>query len=197
MVYVGLDGTAVPRDFPLHHQIIVREPLAEGNTVFLSLSPDWDHRRAPAGQRALTLSTHTDLAAWWQLFETDRAAYEARKNIYVERMLAAAGKVLPQRRQAAQLILPGTPITFQRFTRRAWGWVGGFPQTNLWQAWGPRLGRNLWLVGDTIFPGQSTAAVALGGLRVAHMILAEKGISAGRVMSIPTPHPYVIGEEGL
>lgn len=173
MLYVGLDDAAIPAEFPLHHQVIAREPLAEGNTVFLSLSPVWDEGRAPAGQRALTISTHTRLADWWQLFEHDRPAYEARKAVYMERMLAAAETALPGLRQAANLILPGTPVTFQRFTRRAWGWVGGFPQTSLFRAWGPRLGPNLWLVGDSIFPGQSTAAVALGGLRVAGTILSE------------------------
>jgi hypothetical protein len=75
-------------------------------------------------------------------------------------------------RDAANLVLPGTPVTFQRFTRRLWGWVGGFPQTSLFRAWGPRLGRNLWLVGDSIFPGQSVPAVALGGMRVARSLLA-------------------------
>ena len=69
--------------------------------------------------------------------------------------------------------MPGTPVTFQGFTRRAWGWVGGFPQTNLFRAWGPRLGRNLWMVGDSIFPGQSVTAVALGGVRVANDVLAR------------------------
>ena len=49
MVYVGLDGDVVPADSPLHHQIVVGEPLAEGNTVFLSMSPAWDQDRAPAG----------------------------------------------------------------------------------------------------------------------------------------------------
>ncbi|GAB4430624.1 MAG: NAD(P)/FAD-dependent oxidoreductase [Anaerolineae bacterium] len=171
MVYVGLDESAIPPDFPLHHQVIVREPLAEGNTVFLSLSPAWDTGRAPAGQRALTLSTHTRLQPWWQLFETDRAAYEARKAEYAERMLAAAQIALPHLREAAGLILPGTPVTFQRFTRRQWGWVGGFPQTNLFRTWGPRLLPGLWMVGDSIFPGQSTAAVAMGGLRVASAVL--------------------------
>jgi phytoene dehydrogenase-like protein len=73
--------------------------------------------------------------------------------------------------------MPGTPVTFQRFTRRKWGWVGGFPQTGLLRAFGPRLGRSLWMVGDSIFPGQSTAAVALGGLRVAQMALREMEIS--------------------
>jgi phytoene dehydrogenase-like protein len=91
-------------------------------------------------------------------------------------MLAAAETVLPGLRDAAHLIMPGTPVTFRQFTRRAWGWVGGFPQTSLFRAWGPRLAPNLWLVGDSIFPGQSTAAVALGGLRVARTILAEAGV---------------------
>ncbi len=171
MAYIGLDEAAIPPDFPLHHQVIVREPLAEGNTVFLSLSPAWDAGRAPHGRRALTLSTHTRLQPWWQLFETDRTAYEARKTVYIERMLAAAQIALPNLRPAADLILPGTPVTFQRFTRRQWGWVGGFPQTSLFRAWGPRLLPGLWMVGDSIFPGQSTAAVAMGGLRVADAVL--------------------------
>lgn len=171
MLYIGLDESALPANFPLHHQVIVREPLAEGNTVFLSLSPAWDTGRAPAGRRALTLSTHTRLQPWWQLFNSDRAAYDARKADYVERMLAAAQIALPHLRHAADLVLPGTPVSFQRFTRREWGWVGGFPQTNLFRTWGPRLLPGLWMVGDSIFPGQSTAAVAMGGLRVAGAVL--------------------------
>jgi len=176
MVYAGLDARAVPVDVPLHHQVIVREPLGEGNSVFLSLSPAWDSGRAPAGRRALTISTHTALAPWWRLFHNDSRHYERRKEHYVERMVRAAERVLPGLRAAADLIMPGTPVTFQRFTRRAQGWVGGFPQTSIFQAWGPRLGAGLWMVGDSIFPGQSTAAVALGGMRVARAILAEADV---------------------
>lgn len=181
MLYVGLDGSALGGDFPLHHQVVVREPLEEGNTVFLSLSPGWDSERGPAGQRALTISTHTQLEPWWDLFERDRSTYEARKAAYTERMLDAAEVALPNLRQAASLILSGTPVTFQRFTRRAWGWVGGFPQTSLFRTRGPRLAPGLWMVGDSIFPGQSTAAVALGGLRVAAALLAEAGLQEQRV----------------
>ncbi len=88
----------------------------------------------------------------------------------VERVLAAAEAALPGLAGAARLILPGTPVSFQRFTHRSRGWVGGFPQTNLFRAWGPRLGPQLWLVGDSIFPGQSVLATALGGIRVAEAI---------------------------
>lgn len=170
MVYVGLDGAGLPLDLPLHHQVLAREPLGEGNSVFLSLSLPDDAARAPAGQRALTISTHTALRPWWDLFERDRDAYEARKIEYTERVLAAAEIALPGLRRAAKLVLPGTPVSFQRFTQRSYGWVGGFPQTNLFRAWGPRLGRGLWLVGDSIFPGQSILATALGGTRVAEAI---------------------------
>ena len=80
---------------------------------------------------------------------------------------------LPGIRDAARLTLPGTPVTFQHFTRRHMGWVGGFPQTSLLRTAGPRLSGRLWMVGDSTFPGQSTAAVALGGMRVAANILGE------------------------
>jgi C-3',4' desaturase CrtD len=185
MVYAGLDQTALPEDFPLHHQVIAREPLGEGNSVFVSISPSWDPGRAPAGRRAVTISTHTALAPWWRLFEVDRAGYEARKAAVAEQMLHTAGRALPGLGDATDLVLPGTPVTFQRFTRRAWGWVGGFPQTSLFRAWGPRLADGLWIVGDSIFPGQSTAAVALGGLRVGSAILAASGESVEHILTKP------------
>jgi C-3',4' desaturase CrtD len=173
VLYLGLDGSVMPTDFPLHHQVIVKRPLAEGNTVFLSISPEWEQGRAPEGKRAVTVSTHTGLSTWWGLFSKDRLAYKVLQADYTERLLSAGEQILPGLRQAAELVLPGSPVTFQRYTRRAWGWVGGFPQNNLLHAWGPRLMPGLWMVGDSIFPGQSTAATALGGLRIARAILEQ------------------------
>lgn len=171
MLYVGFDGAILPAQADLHTQVIKETPLGEGNSVFLSLSPEWDTARAPAGQRAVTISTHTALAPWWELHAKDRDAYEARKQEYTRRVFDAAEIALPGLREAAKLVLPGTPVTFQRFTHRHLGWVGGFPQTSLFASFPPRMGEGLWLVGDSIFPGQSTAAVALGGLRVAQDVL--------------------------
>lgn len=171
MLYLGIDEGVLPSDFSLHHQVIRREPLGETNSIFISISPDWDTARAPQGKRAVTISTHTSLEPWWSLFENDRAAYEKRKLEYTASTLAVAESILPGLRESIDLELPGTPVTFQRFTRRSWGWVGGFPQTSLLRTWAPRLADNLWMVGDSIFPGQSTAAVALGGLRVADDIV--------------------------
>ena len=178
MVYAGVEQRHVPKDLALHHQVLIAEPFAEGNSVFLSLSPTWDKTRAPAGKRALTISTHTHLSPWWHLVSNDRPAYERRKSEYVDRVLSAAEVALPGLRAAVELVLPGTPVTFQRFTRRHRGWVGGFPQTHLLRAWGPRIAKDLWMVGDTIFPGQSFPAVILGGMRVANNLLADIGMPA-------------------
>ena len=131
----------------------------------MSLSPawDWDKSRAPAGRRVLTISTHTALDPWWELYQENETTYEIRKSQYLERLLAGARRVLPDLDDRIELTLLGTPVTFQRFTRRAWGWVGGFPQTNLFRVWGSRIAQGVWIVGDSIFPGQSLPAVMMGG----------------------------------
>jgi C-3',4' desaturase CrtD len=187
MVYLGVDASAFPPDFPLHHQVVVGEPLGEGNSIFLSISPDWDIERAPVGRRAITISTHTDLGIWWDLFGSDRQAYDDRKQRYTEAILTAIEQILPGVGALSNLVLPGTPVSFERFTRRAFGWVGGFPQINLYQSWGPRVAPNVWMVGDSIFPGQSTAAVVLGGIRVAKDVQFTLAGFSTRTSNQPAP----------
>lgn len=176
-LYLGLDAARLPAAAADHHQVIVDagRPLGEGNSVFISLSDPEDESRAPAGKRAATLSTHTEIGLWWQLRrEEDPAAYEGRRDDYTKRLLRAAEQALPGIGDAAELILPGTPVTFQTFTRRPGGMVGGFPQSSLFGVRGPHIGiPNVKLVGDSIFPGQSTAGVTLGAMRVAEDVLTE------------------------
>jgi C-3',4' desaturase CrtD len=183
MAYLGVDEAAVnppggsqpPGGYAVdHHQVIVdpMKPLGEGNSVFVSISPGWDRARAPQGQRAITISTHTRAADWYAL-AGDEAAFEERKQMYLERLIDAAALALPRLKQHIRLALPGTPLTFERFTHRVNGMVGGFPQKSLWAGWAPRVDRGVWLVGDSVFPGQSTAGVTLGALRVARDLARE------------------------
>ncbi len=170
MAYVGIDGGILPGNFPLHHQVVEGRPLGEGRSIFISISPPWDNQRAPMGKRAVTISTHTRIEPWWDLHNNDPLGYESYKRRYLERVLRVANRVMPGIQEACEIVLPATPVTFERYTRRAFGWVGGFPQDSLFRSWGPRLGDTLWMVGDSIFPGQSIAATALGGLRVAEEV---------------------------
>lgn len=179
-LYLGLDSHKLPSGIPDHHQIIEdhTRPLGEGNSVFASLSDKDDARRAPQGMRAATLSTHTAVSPWWQLRNSNnKAAYLEKRDQYVERLLAAAEQAIPGIRNAITLCLPGTPVTFEFYTKRPFGMVGGFAQTSIFAANGSKTGiPNVWLVGDSIFPGQSTAGVTLGGMRVAHDVLAETAV---------------------
>ena len=167
VVYAAVAEAAVPSDLPLHHQILQGEPFDEGGAVFLSISPAADPSRAPRGFRALTLSTHTDLRRWWSLFQQDREAYARRKAEMVARVLQAAARVLPRLPEDLAWAEAATPITFQQFTGRPMGWVGGFPQPRLGRSCRSRIRPRLYLVGDSVFPGQSIPAVALGAWRVA------------------------------
>jgi phytoene dehydrogenase-like protein len=128
--------------------------------------------------RAITISTHTQTGDWWALRNAPdgKDAYKARVAAYTERMLDGAERAIPGLRRKIRLLKPGTPVTFRTFTRRHRGGVGGFPFTSLLTARGPGVGlTNTWLVGDSIFPGQSTAGVTMGALRVADEVARDHG----------------------
>lgn len=173
-LYAGVDAAIQPCND--HIQVVADygRPLGETNSIFLSFSMRDDTKRAPVGTRALTMSTHTRLADWWELRERadGQSAYEDRVALYTEKMLRNAEEAIPGLRSHIRFLLPGTPVTFRFFTRRYRGAVGGFPFTSLLKARGPWTGiPNTWLVGDSIFPGQSTAGVTMGALRVIDEIL--------------------------
>ena len=75
-LYLGVDTTQFPQNVPAHHQVILdaARPLGEGNSVFVSMSDTYDASRAPDGKRAITLSTHTELAPWWEMYKHNESA---------------------------------------------------------------------------------------------------------------------------
>jgi C-3',4' desaturase CrtD len=175
---------------PDHIQVVSSydQPLGETNSIFMSFSAQGDEKRAPAGHRALTISTHTRAADWWKLRDTPggQHEYDARVAEYSQRMLDNAEKAVPGLRRRIRLQLPGTPVTFKFYTRRHRGGVGGFPFTSLFKARGPWTGmQNAWLVGDSIFPGQSTAGVTMGALRVVDDVLRAWPASSTRKHASP------------
>jgi phytoene dehydrogenase-like protein len=95
------------------------------------------------------------------------------------RMLDTAALALPNLRSHIHYQQAGTPVSFWRYTRRHHGMVGGLPQhlrnSGLFSL-GPRAAgiAGLWLVGDSTFPGQSTAAVTQSGIRAYRAIRRER-----------------------
>jgi C-3',4' desaturase CrtD len=177
MAYVGLPAGIVPADCGLHHQLVFdpRMPLGEGNSVFLSFSGAGERQRARDGGRAVTLSTHTDVAGWERAFAD--GSYERRKVDYAGRLRAALEAVVPGGWERADVVECATPHTFSTYTGRARGLVGGFPQTpahaNL-RALAHRSGiAGLTLCGDSVFPGQSTVGASLSGVAAANALGAR------------------------
>ena len=165
--YVGVDAAALPDDIPLHHQVLLdeRAPLGEANSIFVSLSAANERGRARNGGRAITLSTHSDPERWENAYRNGGIASLQRE--YAGRMLAGLERATGKRLTPAFFEL-GTPHTFERYTLRYRGFVGGTPQrmesANL-RARSHRSGiEGLTLCGDTIFPGQSTVGVTLSAI---------------------------------
>lgn len=156
-----------------HLQLIAdsSQSLLEGNHVFASIAGAADRGRSPAGTRTVTVSTHVPLAELLLLGESERAE---RVAAIQSRMRATLARRAPEW-EAVESELPASPRTFERFTGRFGGFVGGLPRRAGWSAYrglfdGP-LERGLHLIGDSVFPGQSTLAVALGGVRAAERVL--------------------------
>ncbi len=170
-IYMGVDD-----DFQtdsLYHQFIIdkTKPMSEGNQFLLSTSAPFDRQMAPLGKRSITISTHTDPLRWWE-----RDAYDNKKNMLTQHILQRIHETFPLTNVHVQLI--GTPVTFARFTHRAFGKVGGYisngpfsllstyaPQTNV---------EGLWLCGDTVFPGAGSLGCALSGWIVADAITMDR-----------------------
>lgn len=173
VLHLGVDADKLPTGIADHHQIVrtYDGTMGEGETLYVSMSPLWDSSRAPDGKRAVTVSTHTKVQQWWDILEKDEEAYQAEKERYGQYMIDGIDGVIDGFQDAVDMVLPGSPVTYEFYTMRHKGMVGGFPQSSLFKARGPRTGiSNVRLVGDSVFPGQSTAGVTLGGIRVANNV---------------------------
>jgi phytoene dehydrogenase-like protein len=153
-----------------HHQILADydAPLGNGNNMFISASAADDLESAPPGHRAVMISTHCQLPEWQGLSADE---YAQKKNAIGRRLLTLARRVHPELGTRAVIMRVGTPLTYERFTRRPRGAVGGVRQTlansnqrALPHDVGPP---GFWMVGDSTWPGLGTVACVLGSRIVA------------------------------
>ena len=171
--YVAIDRRAVPDDSPLFHQVLrdYDRPTHDGNNVLVSLSAPDDPGYGPSGVRVATMSTHTDPRSWSGL---DPEAYKARKLDYQGRMLGALGRALPEAPSNLVHAEFASPRSFGRYTRRTLGAAGGSPVSRRNSTFlavdADVLGPGLWVVGDSVFPGQGTMATVLSAIRVVERI---------------------------
>ncbi len=184
MLYMVARAPEGARPSAQHLELVAdpQQAMTEGNHLFCSLSGALDLHRVPAGQRSLTVSTHVPLAELRTLTPEEQAA---RVEAIQQRMRATFARLAPEWDAGLVEVMTASPRTFQRFTRRAHGYVGGVPRRaglhNYARLSPMEVMPGLYLVGDSSFPGQSTLATALGGQRTAQLVLRK--MVRGRIRS--------------
>jgi C-3',4' desaturase CrtD len=177
VVFLGVPEAQVAGQTFTHHQLLqdyVR-PLGNGNNMFISVSAPGDEESAPAGRRAVMISTHCALDPWANL---PPDVYQARKRAAGDALVTLARHVYPTLGENASVYEVATPHTYARYVRRPSGAVGGVRQTLLntnQRAIPHSLGvPGFWLAGDTTWPGLGTVACVLGS-----RIVADGALSLG------------------
>lgn len=173
VVFLGVPEKEVQHQERTHHQLLhdYNSSLGNGNNMFISVSAPGDTLCAPAGYRAVMLSTHCGLDEWKNL---PLSVYENRKAEIGKRLLELARTVYPFLGQSPLVYDVGTPLTYRKYTQRKNGAVGGYKQSihnANFKAIPQNIGvPNFWLSGDTTWPGLGTAAGIMGSRLLAQQM---------------------------
>ncbi len=174
VIYLGVKAAAIPADCPPHLQFLYdyEGEIGENNSLFVSVSHPGDGR-APDGCATIIASSFVDASRWYG----EGVDYAAMKAEYTATAIAKLGRYFDL--APAQIIVTtaGTPRTFERYTGRERGIVGGIGQRV--STFGP-FGfatrtpvDRLWLVGDSTHPGEGTAGVSYSALTVVRQIVGS------------------------
>ncbi len=176
MLYLGIDAAAISNDSAHHFELIADTslPFMKGNHIFCSASDRRETERAPEGQRTMTVSTHVPMPELMALPQDEQAAYISQIQSSMRDTLRT---IAPELYKAVLFEMTASPRTFERFTQRPHGYVGGVPRRvglkNYQGIFPTELMPGLFMVGDSTFPGQSTLATAIGGMRTAQAALGR------------------------
>ncbi len=177
VIYLGVEQSAVPTNCPPHLQFLYDydSPIAENNSLFVSVSRPRDGR-APAGKATIIASSFTEVQQW---YNCDQERYQVMKESYTNEAISRLKAYFDLRPDYLVHIEAATPRSFETFTGRKRGIVGGIGQRV--PTFGP-FGfatrtpiKNLWLVGDSTHPGEGTAGVSYSAMTAVRQIEAGEG----------------------
>lgn len=169
--YAVIIRSSLPSQFSGHFQ------FSNGiiGPLFLSISKEGDGR-APFGQATLIASAFTNIDEWIALKNTD---YQIRKNEIMNEIIDSLTSYLDISKDAFLHQELSTPRSFAKWTGRPFGIVGGLGQNV--KNFGPfslpsrTPIKGLWLCGDSIYPGEGTAAVSQSAWMACRQLMKERG----------------------
>lgn len=158
----------------IHYQIHLQKPLSfiDAKTIFVSLSHEDDISRTDiVGTRVASISTHWANPAKEINFD---------KSVVESEIIAALEENGLLKREDIIYHHSSTPSSWQKWTGREYGFVGGYPQymkIKPWQMVDSRLDKyKAYLVGDSAYPGQGIPGVVLGGIIAAQKMKDDWGL---------------------
>ncbi len=167
---MGIGFKSTKKFESLHHQIHLQQPLVEtgSKSIFVSLDHELDSSRSDLpGHRVASISTHVADPAN-SILDGARLE-EAVVAILEERGFLNSSDIVYQH--------SSSPRSWHKWTRRAWGFVGGYPQylsIKPWQMLDARLDKKrAYICGDTVYPGQGIPGTALSGIIAAQKLKAD------------------------
>ncbi|TGM54771.1 FAD-binding protein [Leptospira biflexa] len=176
VVQVGTENESLASEC-LHHQIHLPEdlPYGGGKSVFVSISHPKDTVRTKDGSYTLSLSTHIKDPEVWKRDKD----YPAKKKEIESILISVLEKEFDWfQREKILFSHSATPVTWQTWTGRKFGRVGGIPSSYFFNPFRMVSNRSedpsLLLTGDTVYPGQGIPAVVLGGLNAVEQFYGRK-----------------------
>jgi phytoene dehydrogenase-like protein len=137
-------------------------------SVFLSFSDPLDLSRAPTGHVCLNLSSHVKV----ETFDLEKADYDRLK----AKALEDCKILLAEYFKDIEIVfaLAATPRTFEHYTQRSQGRVGGLPHTLLRPPVlfpsAIRPSKDIYQLGDTTYPGQGIMGVVSGAMKLSQYL---------------------------
>jgi len=180
VMYLGIDDAAAKR-LP-DNTIIALTDWQEGEafepqeSLFtFAPAPSWD-TRGPAGKRAVTAVAFTDVDQWFTFHENEEQQDQLDQST-LESWWRHIHQAIPELGDGLEVIDTATPSTFYQSTRRKLGMMGSVGSALA--EFGPELVgsstllNNVFMVGDTTFPGAGIAPVSFAALSLADRLLGQ------------------------
>ncbi len=174
LLYLGIDestATKIPNDHILALTDWQENQLydPESAQFMFASAPAWDSR-APAGKRAATIQTFSDVEEWFT-FHEDEEQHEQKDRELLETWWPRIQGTIPELGEGVELIETATPRTFYDLTRRKLGMVGSPPGRFGLNPNSPFTSLpNVFMVGDTASSCGGVAGVTHEALALANRL---------------------------
>lgn len=156
----------------LYHQIHFKDdPYFSKGSLFFSFSHPDDRQRAPEGWQTLTISTHIE-----PKLHDESPDYSEAKAAFKTLCQKKLNECFPEIAESLEFEI-GSPKTFERFTHRHQGLVGGLPhnkKNNILTFPSQETPLpHFYQMGDTTFPGQGIVGVTTGAMILVGKLIGQ------------------------